>query len=221
LRAGILVLGIILLILGIFLFFQGTNKVSTGNYMMSEIDKYNEYGLPLADLLKIVSPEAQSVYYTGLGLVQEGQRLIMFGSIFGIVGFIVCIAGLVAPSKKGQYKTESSAPSPPQIIIREEPKETLKPDRRCPGCGRIIPDASVLCPFCGKKFTTNFIEEQSDETKRKEPAKENDVEIVEPATNKTEIKQKILKSQYCPECGQKLKGLPKFCSNCGAKQEEN
>jgi RNA polymerase subunit RPABC4/transcription elongation factor Spt4/uncharacterized membrane protein len=205
-RGGILALGIILLIAGIFLYFTGNIMVSEGNRLMNEIDKYNVYGLPIADLLKIVSSDIGDAYRAGYNQVQSGQRVIMFGSIFGIIGFIVCIAGVVAPSKKEHYKTDVSTPSPP-VIIRAEPKEILKPDRRCPECGRIIPDDTKMCPYCGKKFKSYFREEKDLEESRE------DIEV----KNKDKLK-KTKKPKYCSECGYKFEEEDlDFCPNCGNK----
>lgn len=34
-------------------------------------------------------------------------------------------------------------------------KKEGTPDRRCPGCGRVIPMDARICPYCGKKFEEN------------------------------------------------------------------
>jgi len=51
--------------------------------------------------------------------------------ITGIIGIIIWL--LVRPSLGGAKKEETH-------------------DRRCPGCGRVIPMDARICPYCGKKF---------------------------------------------------------------------
>jgi len=47
------------------------------------------------------------------------------------------------------YKKNPSTPT----IIKEETKEVERVDRRCPECGRIIPDdAFIDAHYCGKKL---------------------------------------------------------------------
>jgi RNA polymerase subunit RPABC4/transcription elongation factor Spt4 len=161
-----------------------------------------------------------------------------FTAICGIVIIIVAILVvvlLVGLARAGTKKDitvhtpppvivhqESKEPSPP-VFIPAQTKEIQKTDRRCPECGRIIPDDAKLCPFCGKKFRTKFIEEQSeDEENIARPLKKSvsEVEITEPSENTIEKEQTMERSKYCPECGQKLKGNPKYCPICGVKQEE-
>lgn len=144
-RGGILAIGIILLILGLILFF-------TGNNMIKEVEAYNILDLPISEFLKLIDEGLRIKYETG-------QSYVMFGSIFGIVGFIICIAGMVATKQKEQSKTNVSTPSTSTIIKKEESKE------------------------------------KSDESESK-------------------------KASFCSECGEKLKGKPKFCPFCGTKQEE-
>ena len=36
--------------------------------------------------------------------------------------------------------------------IAKGPVTSKKSDRRCPNCGRVIPEDSEICPYCGKKF---------------------------------------------------------------------
>jgi len=42
------------------------------------------------------------------------------------------------------------------LVIRPpiggEPKKTASTERRCPNCGRVIPDDARVCPYCSKKF---------------------------------------------------------------------
>jgi len=87
-RGGILALGLILLILGIFLYF-------TGNNMIEEIEAYDIDGIPISEILKLISEDARRQY-------EIGQSMVMFGTIFIIVGFILSIAGIFAPEPKNQ-----------------------------------------------------------------------------------------------------------------------
>jgi RNA polymerase subunit RPABC4/transcription elongation factor Spt4 len=136
-----------------------------------------------------------------------------------IVGLIIVIIGIVAfffvITRKGKKDTiiiHSPPPSPSTpIIVNHQPKETIekeitRPHRRCPECGRVIPDDAKLCPYCGKKFKTHFIEEDN-----------NEVKIVEPPKNTTEQKSIKKRPKHCPECGQKLEDAVSFCTNCGNK----
>jgi hypothetical protein len=41
---------------------------------------------------------------------------------------------------------------PPIGGTKHEPSTAPYPERRCPGCGRVIPDDARVCPYCGKKF---------------------------------------------------------------------
>lgn len=35
----------------------------------------------------------------------------------------------------------------------KEKQQPIYPKRRCPQCGRIIPEDAKICPYCGKKLT--------------------------------------------------------------------
>ena len=85
-RGGILTIGIILLIFGIFLYFSGNN-------MVQQVEAYDVYDIPFSEVIKGLSSSARAQYDTG-------KSLVMFGSIFGIVGFIVCVAGIMASKEK-------------------------------------------------------------------------------------------------------------------------
>ena len=126
-RGGLLAAGILLLIFGMFLYF-------TGNNMIQQIEAYDVYDIPISELIKTLSSSAQSQY-------KAGQQMVMFGSIFGIIGFILCIAGIAAPKNE-------------ERVIEKREYHTPKTDRRCPNCGRIISEKTDFCQFCGKKFTS-------------------------------------------------------------------
>lgn len=60
------------------------------------------------------------------------------GAVWGVIGFCLNIIGLiiwmlVRPSRGEKPSTKTS-------------------DRRCPACGRIIPEDARACPYCAKKF---------------------------------------------------------------------
>ncbi len=40
----------------------------------------------------------------------------------------------------------------PPIGGKKEGKTPSASERRCPGCGRVIPDDAQVCPYCGKQF---------------------------------------------------------------------
>ena len=133
--------------------------------------------------------------------------------VIGIVLFIILIAYLLG-GKKTVVQTQQSASAPyhPAPIIiekesREVPKqEVSKSDRRCPSCGRVIPDDAKMCPYCGKKFKTHFKEEYEEEPK-----------IVKEEKTKKESKEENKTQKFCPECGAKLDRGLDFCTNCGIK----
>jgi hypothetical protein len=155
--------------------------------MIKEVEAYDVEGIPISEILKLVSEDARRQY-------EMGQSMVTFGTIFGIVGFIVCIAGIAAPSKK------------PEIVIHQPPqKELSKPDRRCPNCGRIIPFDAVTCPYCSKKFESDSTEKKVEE---------------EPKSKETKKKNKAKSPKHCPDCGVKLEEEDlNFCPNCGNKFE--
>ena len=72
-RSGVLGGGILLVIIGIILYFVGNNMVQQSVWY-------------------IISPD------TYQSMSSTGNAMVMFGYIFGIVGFIFCIAGIFAPS---------------------------------------------------------------------------------------------------------------------------
>jgi len=60
------------------------------------------------------------------------------GAVWGVIGFILNIIGLII-----------------WLIVRpsiSEKPTTKTSDRRCPACGRIIPEDARTCPYCSKKF---------------------------------------------------------------------
>lgn len=116
--------------------------------------------------------------------------------IIGVVFFIIFIAYLLG-GKKTVVQTQQTA-APPVVIHRETPKEKQKSERRCPECGRVIPEDAKVCPYCGKKFKSHFEEEKEEETKK-------------------QLKEKTKSPKHCPECGVKLDEGLDFCTNCGNK----
>lgn len=184
LRGGIIAIGLFLVILGILLFSSGSN-------MIQEIEAYDVYDLPISELLKTISDDARTQYETG-------QAMIMFGGIFGFVGFILCIAGIAAPSNK------------PKVIVQQPVKKEVKQaDRRCPECGRIIPNDAKMCPYCGKKFKS-YVEKEDKQIKEEKRGEEPT------STVKKEEKTSLA---YCPKCGEKLDEGVEFCTECGEKLE--
>ena len=136
-------------------------------------------------------------------------------SIIGLVFFIILIAYLLGGKKtvvQTQQSPSTSIPAP-IIIHKETPlpkreKEKSKPERRCPECGRVIPNDAKMCPYCGKKFKSHFTEEHEEEPKVKREKDEK--------TN-GETKEKNKTPKFCPECGTKLEEGLDFCTKCGTK----
>ncbi len=212
-RGGILATGILLLIFGMFLYF-------TGNNMIQEIEAYDVYDIPISELLKTLSQDVRRQYETG-------QSMVMFGGILGIVGFILCIAGIAITGNESE-----------SIEKNLSNEKSSKSDRRCPSCGRAIPEYAILCPFCGKKFANHFegekkplkklpqkeeqpVEEELLEGVKDETTKEEKIEEPKPKEDKVAKEQEIQKSKFCFECGAKLEDSSKFCPMCGTKQEES
>ena len=66
--------------------------------------------------------------------------LLILGTLFfNFIGLIVIIVIWLAVR-------------PPIGGAKNEPTTAPYPERRCPGCGRVIPDDARVCPYCGKKF---------------------------------------------------------------------
>lgn len=122
-RVEILIIAIILVAIGIFLFIRG-------NQMIAEVEAYDVGGLPISEFLKAVDPATREKYDTG-------QSLVSFGTIFGIVGGILCIAGIAVPDKKEDIPYQ---------------RGVVSSGRNCPNCGRQIPMDGDICPYCGKDF---------------------------------------------------------------------
>jgi len=61
----------------------------------------------------------------------SGALWLIIVLLTGIIGIIIWL--LVRPPIGGTKKEETS-------------------ERRCPGCGRVIPMDARICPYCGKKF---------------------------------------------------------------------
>ena len=92
-RIGIFTIGIILIIVGIFLFFHGNSTIH-------EIESYDIYGLPISDFFMLLSPDLKSQYE-----LAQTMKVVGFG--FGVVGLVVCIAGIAASSTKPQVVTQT------------------------------------------------------------------------------------------------------------------
>ena len=137
--------------------------------------------------------------------LNQGSECCVLG-VIGVILFIILIAYLLG-GKKTVVQTQQMAPASAPIIIREEPKETpkqeSKSDRRCPDCGRIIPDDAELCPYCGKKFKKHYNEDISDTKKEKKPS------------TKSEKIERF--PEFCSNCGSKTEEVTLFCIKCGKK----
>ena len=83
---GLLATGIILLCVGIVLFFVGYNVVS-------EITAYDVEGIPISEWLMGLSPSLRQQYETG-------QSYMQYGSILVIIGLISCVLFIILSRKK-------------------------------------------------------------------------------------------------------------------------
>ncbi|MEF8848600.1 MAG: zinc ribbon domain-containing protein [Candidatus Thermoplasmatota archaeon] len=64
----------------------------------------------------------------------SGALWLIIVIVTGIIGLIVWL--VVRPPIGGEKKKS----------------EEDKPERRCPSCGRVIPEDAKVCPYCGNKF---------------------------------------------------------------------
>ena len=134
--------------------------------------------------------------------------------IIGVVLFIILIAYLLGGKKTVVQTQQYAAPSPPVIIEQRpssapiETQSKSKPERRCPNCGRVIPDDAKVCPYCGKKFKL-FFNEEDDEGKGK---------IRVEKKGKVKLYYPIKKEEKCSKCGYKFEEEDlDFCPKCGVK----
>lgn len=183
-RSGTLIVGIVLVIFGLFLYFSGNN-------MIQEVEAYDVEGIPISEILKLVSKDAQRQYETG-------QSMIMFGTIFFVVGFIVCIAGLVAPSKKSitanGSKKELKLPIIGNAVKDFKDKNQGISRVECEICGNLYNhdvlhlfevngNDKLLCKGCADKFS-------DDEKKNSEISEEKAIEILKIRYAKGEVTKK-------------------------------
>lgn len=133
--------------------------------------------------------------------------------VLGVIGlalFIILIAYLLGHKKTVVTQQTSSLPP---VIIREESRSSewnetkQEAERRCPSCGRVIPEYAIVCPFCGKEFKSHFKEEYDDK-------EESEIEI-EKEENFEESEEETPK--FCSKCGSKLEEGLVFCTKCGKK----
>jgi len=68
----------------------------------------------------------------------SGALWLIIVLITGILGLIIWL--IVRPPIGG--KQAPAATAPPSVST----------ERRCPSCGRVIPDDARVCPYCGKNF---------------------------------------------------------------------
>lgn len=78
---------------------------------------------------------------------KDAERRGSSGALWLIILLLTNILGLiiwliVRPPIGGKQPQTSTAAAPP-------PAST---ERRCPSCGRVIPDDARVCPYCGKNF---------------------------------------------------------------------
>jgi len=75
---------------------------------------------------------------TGIGGKDASSAIYVIIIIFV---FIVCILLLIGLARAVTRK---------KIVIHPPAQPSQK--RRCPDCGRVIPEDAKVCPYCGKKF---------------------------------------------------------------------
>lgn len=136
--------------------------------------------------------------------IKASTQMCVLGIIIFVILIILLLVGLAragtnknvvvqTPTQNYSHSKEDYTPK------NKEKKESL---RRCPECGRVIPEDANICPYCGKKFK-NFFNEKDEEEK---PFNEK----------KSEVNTK--KEEKCPECGYIFEEEDLvFCPNCGVK----
>ena len=85
----------------------------------------------------------------------------------------------------------------------------MREKQTCPSCGALRTDAD-LCPVCGY----HYINEAQNQEQAFAPGHEA-------LADKAQYEQAQKKSAlvFCPKCGKKLAGAPKFCDQCGENLE--
>lgn len=71
----------------------------------------------------------------------------MLGFIFLIIGPILIILGFIKE---------------PRNVIVTNNQQSTNYERRCPKCGRIIPNDAIICPFCKQDFEGKNISEKQE-----------------------------------------------------------
>ena len=139
-RAGILEIGIGLVILGVVFIFIGN---------------------PMIENAALNTPLTYNYVQDVQNAMATGNAIVMFGWIFGIVGVIVSAAGIAIPEDKRvikeivqEQKIVHSKYEPEQGKIDKdvEVKETAKIPKYCYNCGAKIEGRPKFCHKCGSKF---------------------------------------------------------------------
>ena len=93
----------------------------------------------------LLNEELKSLYLISYSSEKELLFNIRTGGIgLGILGCIISVFGLVESEKNGKPKEEK--------MEKEKTESSPNLDRRCPNCGRVIPEDAKFCPYCSKKF---------------------------------------------------------------------
>jgi len=132
-RSDILGVGIVLVIIGGFLYFIGNDMIEQSvwsiGFTSSSIQNY------------------QNIRSTG-------NAMIMFGYIFGIIGVIVSIAGIATPVKEQQIKEivrEPKVSSEEENPIQKS-KDDVKTLKYCFQCRNKVEGNPKFCYKCGSKL---------------------------------------------------------------------
>ena len=217
-RGGLLAIGLLLLIIGIFVFY--TANVALQEY--EAVEELDIYGVPIGKTTKYLSEDYAEGYSTT-------QSMRLFGILTGCVGFILCIAGIAAPGKDHHRHIQ-----PTHQYAQPPMKSTKTPDRICPNCGRVIPTDARLCSYCGRDFEKmnqipgskiyQQIKDFKESNKPEKPIKPDkadnvtDIQTTTETEGKTEMKEEE-HLKFCPFCGEQLNELLKFCPFCGEQLE--
>lgn len=145
-RSDILGAGIVLVVIGIFLYFAGNNMIENATWSLFSLDGASNF---------------QHMRSTG-------SFMVMLGYIFGIVGIILSIAGIFAPTKEqrmkeivGEQKMDCIKDGTGQEKIEiehgeKEPEkeinEYIKIPKYCYQCGEKLVGVPKFCYKCGTKL---------------------------------------------------------------------
>ena len=148
-RSDILGAGIVLVVIGIFLYFAGNNMIENATWSLFSLDGTSNFQ----------------------HMRSSGNFMVMIGYIFGIAGFITSIAGIFAPAEEqmkkviigesennhirsttGLEKSEGTQVEREVVKNDDETKENINVPEYCFQCGEKIEGTPKFCYKCGARL---------------------------------------------------------------------